>query len=116
MSIIITENQIEYLKDFISNLDELLMAGEVNDLLIAIDDAIIETFDEDGYPDETGNQLQRIYDEIYSSNEDRKIVYLDDSVDIGNEPPEVPEELKELHEQIRIRIHENYKNGKYRVK
>ena len=61
MSIIITENQIEYLKDFISNLDELLMAGEVNDLLIAIDDAIIETFDEDGYPDETGNQRQRIY-------------------------------------------------------
>ena len=101
MSTITTENQIEYLEDFISNLDELLMAGEVNDLLIAIDDAIIETFDEDGYPDETGNQLQRIYDEIYSTNEDGKIVYLDDSVDIGKEPPEVPEELKELHEQIR---------------
>ena len=83
MSTITTENQIEYLEDFISNLDELLMAGEVNDLLIAIDDAIIETFDEDGYPDETGNQLQRIYDEIYSTNEDGKIVYLDDSVDIG---------------------------------
>ena len=116
MSTITTENQIEYLEDFISNLDELLMAGEVNDLLIAIDDAIIETFDEDGYPDETGNQLQRIYDEIYSTNEDGKIVYLDDSVDSGKEPPEVPEELKELHEQIRKKIHENYKNGKYRVK
>lgn len=51
--------------DFIKNLDALLMAGEVNDLLIAIDDAIIETFDEDGYPNETGNQLQKIYDEIY---------------------------------------------------
>ena len=46
-------------------LDKLLMAGEVNDLLLAIDDAIIETFDEDGYPNETGNQLQKIYDEIY---------------------------------------------------
>lgn len=57
MNIKITENQIEYLGDFIDNLDELLMAGEANDLLIAIDDAIIETFDEDGYPDETGNQL-----------------------------------------------------------
>lgn len=69
MSIIITENQIEYLEDFINNLDELLMAGEVNDLLIAIDDAIIDTFDEEGYPDEKGNQLQRIYDEIYLMNE-----------------------------------------------
>lgn len=45
------------------------MAGEVNDLLMAIDDAIIDTFDKDGYPDETGNQLQRIYDEIYLMNE-----------------------------------------------
>lgn len=116
MSIKITENQIEYLEDFINNMDELLMAGEVNDLLIAIDDAIIETFDEDGYPDEKGNQLQKIYDEIYLSNEDEKIIYLDDSVDIGKEPPEVPEELKELHEQIRKKIYENYKNGKYRVK
>ena len=69
MSIIITENQIEYLEDFINNLDELLMAGEVNDLLIAIDDAIINTFDEEGYPDEKGNQLQRIYDEIYLLND-----------------------------------------------
>ena len=43
----------------------MLAAGEVNDLLLAIDDAIIETFDEDGYPNETGNQLQKIYDEIY---------------------------------------------------
>lgn len=41
---------------------------------------------------------------------------MDDSVDIGKEPPEVPEELKELHEQIRKKIYENYKNGKYRVK
>lgn len=69
MSIIITENQIEYLENFINNLDELLRAGEVNDLLLAIDDAIIETFDEDGYPDENGNQLQRIYDEIYLLND-----------------------------------------------
>ncbi len=69
MSIIITENQIEYLENFINNLEELLRAGEVNDLLLAIDDAIIETFDEDGYPDENGNQLQRIYDEIYLLND-----------------------------------------------
>lgn len=45
------------------------MADEVNDLLIAIDDAIIDTFDEDGYPDETGIHLQKIYDEIYLLNE-----------------------------------------------
>lgn len=69
MSIIIAENQIEYLENFINNLDELVAAGEVNDLLLAIDDAIIETFDEDGYPGENGNQLQRIYDEIYLLND-----------------------------------------------
>lgn len=69
MSIIITENQIEYLENFINNLEELLRADEINNLLIAIDDAIIETFDEDGYPDENGNQLQRIYDEIYLLND-----------------------------------------------
>ena len=67
MSIKVTKKQKDFLGDFIKNLDALLMAGEVNDLLIAIDDAIIETFDEDGYPSETGNQLQKIYDEIYGS-------------------------------------------------
>lgn len=65
MSIKVTKKQKDFLGDFIKNLDALLMAGEVNDLLLAIDDAIIETFDEDGYPNETGNQLQKIYDEIY---------------------------------------------------
>lgn len=69
MNIKITKKQKNFLGNSIKNLDELLMAGEVNDLLIAIDDAIIETFDEDDYPDETGNQLQKIYDEIYLMNE-----------------------------------------------
>lgn len=65
MNIKITKKQKDFLGDSIKDLDKLLMDGEVNDLLIAIDDAIIETFDEDGYPNETGNQLQKIYDEIY---------------------------------------------------
>ena len=65
MNIKITKKQKDFLGDSIKDLDELLAAGEVNDLLLAIDDAIIETFDEDGYPNETGNQLQKIYDEIY---------------------------------------------------
>jgi hypothetical protein len=69
MNIKITKKQKDFLGDSIKDLDKLLMDGEVNDLLIAIDDAIIETFDEDGYPDETGNQLQKIYDEIYLMNE-----------------------------------------------
>lgn len=64
MNIKITKKK-DFLGDSIKDLDELLAAGEVNDLLLAIDDAIIETFDEDGYPNETGNQLQKIYDEIY---------------------------------------------------
>lgn len=65
MNIKITKKQKDFLGDSIKDLDKLLMAGEVNDLLLAIDDAIIETFDKDGYPNETGNQLQKIYDEIY---------------------------------------------------
>lgn len=68
MRIKITKKQKDFLGVSIKDLDELLMAGEVNDLLMAIDDAIIDTFDKDGYPDETGNQLQRIYDEIYLMN------------------------------------------------
>lgn len=65
MNIKITKKQKDFLGDSIKDLDKLLMADEVNDLLIAIDDAIIDTFDEDGYPDETGIHLQKIYDEIY---------------------------------------------------
>ena len=48
MAIKITKKQKEFLDDSIKDLDELLAAGEVNDLLLAIDDAIIATFDEDG--------------------------------------------------------------------
>ena len=58
MSIKITQEQKVYINKYIENLDELLKEGEINEVLIAIDDAIISTFDKDGYPDETGNKLR----------------------------------------------------------
>ncbi len=68
MNIIVTEEQKEYLEKHIQNLNRLLIDGEINELLISIDDAIIDTFDKEGYPDEVGNRLQEIYDEIYLMN------------------------------------------------
>lgn len=68
MSIKITHDQKEYIGKHVDNLDELLKEGEINEVLIAINDAIISTFDKDGYPDETGNKLQDIYDELYLTN------------------------------------------------
>ena len=68
MSIKITQEQKVYINKYIENLDELLKEGEINEVLIAIDDAIISTFDKDGYPDKTGNKLQAIYDELYLTN------------------------------------------------
>ena len=68
MSIKITNDQKEYIDKYIDNLDALLEEDEINEVLLAIDDAIISTFDKDGYPDEVGNKLQRIYDELYLTN------------------------------------------------
>ena len=68
MRIKITHDQKEYIGKYVDNLDELLKEGEINEVLIAINDAIISTFDKDGYPDETGNKLQAIYDELYLTN------------------------------------------------
>ncbi len=68
MSIKITNEQKEYIDKYIDNLDALLEEDEINEVLLAIDDAIISTFDKDGYPDEVGNKLQRIYDELYLTN------------------------------------------------
>ena len=65
---VITEKQKNFLEKYISNLDALLSSDDVNDLLLEIDDAIVDTFDDDGNPNEIGIQLQTIYDELFNNN------------------------------------------------
>lgn len=63
----VTTEQKDFLKNYI-DLEQVLLSDDVNDLLLAIDDAIIDTFDAAGNPSEEGIKLQNIYDEIYSNN------------------------------------------------
>lgn len=64
----ITAEQKKFLGKYISNLDDVLKSDDVNDLLLAIDDAILDTFDAKGNPSEIGIELQNIYDDIYNNN------------------------------------------------
>lgn len=60
--------QKEYLNKYIKNLDEVLKSDDVNDLLLAIDDAILDTLDGNGNPSAIGVELQNIYNDIYDNN------------------------------------------------
>lgn len=64
----ITEKQKKELNKHIDNLDILIESDNLDLLLIAIDDAIINHIDDDDEPDEIGIIIQRIYDEIYEAN------------------------------------------------
>lgn len=63
----ITKEQRSILEKYINNLDELLSLEDDEELLLAIDDAIVGTLDPDNYyfPNEDGIRMQRIYDEIF---------------------------------------------------
>ena len=65
---VITAEQKEFLAKYIDNLEEVLASEDVNDLLLAIDDAILDTFDSSGNPSAEGIELQNIYNEIYEKN------------------------------------------------
>jgi hypothetical protein len=66
---VIDKEQIKRLKPFIKNIDELVEHDDIQEILDAIDDLIIDNIlgnhDE---PDERGIQFQKIYDEIYYQN------------------------------------------------
>lgn len=64
----ITEKQRKELNKHIDNLDILIERDNLDLLLIAIDDAIINHIGDDDEPDEIGMTIQRIYDEIYEAN------------------------------------------------
>lgn len=50
------------------DIDKLIKAGDVNEVLFAIDDVILDLMDEDGEMDKEGVKLQLIYDQIYNAN------------------------------------------------
>ena len=62
----LTEKQMELLSRYVENWTEMLN-GDINELLLIIDDAIVDTFDVNGDPSAEGIQLQKIYDEIFEN-------------------------------------------------
>lgn len=66
---IVKDEQIEILKPYIENIDKLVQNGSVQEVLDAIDDAIVDNIlGNDDEPDEGGIKLQKMYDEIYNQN------------------------------------------------
>ena len=62
----ITKEQIEKLRPYLPNIDELVLDYE--EFQTKLDDAIIDELDANYNDTETSIMLQRIYDEIYDQN------------------------------------------------
>ncbi|MCD7817848.1 MAG: hypothetical protein LUH07_02195 [Lachnospiraceae bacterium] len=66
---IIKSDQVEELKPYIENIEELIDTDDVQSVLDAIDDVIIDNIlGNNDEPDEEGIKLQRIYDQIMMQN------------------------------------------------
>lgn len=65
---IVTEEQKKEIKKYGVDIDKLIKNGDVNEVLFAIDDVILDLMDEDGEMDKEGVKLQLIYDQIYNAN------------------------------------------------
>lgn len=66
---IIKNEQIEMLKPYIENLEDLIAEDDVQMLLDTIDDVIVENIlGNNDEPDAEGIKLQKVYDEIFSQN------------------------------------------------
>lgn len=65
---IVTEEQKKEIKKYGVDIDKLIKNGDVNEVLFAIDDVILDLMDEDGKLDKEGVKLQLIYDQIYNAN------------------------------------------------
>lgn len=50
------------------NAEQFLIADDLDNLMLEIDDAITATFDAEGYPSKVGLKLERIYDSLYDNN------------------------------------------------
>ena len=66
---IVKAEQIEVLKRHIGNIEDLVASGDVQEVLDAIDDVIVDNIlGNNDEPDEEGIELQKIYDQIYNQN------------------------------------------------
>lgn len=67
---IVNAEQIEILKQYIQNIESIIASGDVQCVLDAIDDVIVNNIlGNDDEPDDEGIKLQTIYDEIFDQNE-----------------------------------------------
>ena len=68
-NVIITVEQIEALRPYIENIENLISADDVDALLDAVDDAVVDNIvAHNDEPDEEGRRIQRIYDDIAAQN------------------------------------------------
>lgn len=66
---IVKAEQIEVLKLYIENIEELVESDDVQAVLDAIDDVIVDNIlANNDEPDDEGIKLQKIYDEIFNEN------------------------------------------------
>lgn len=66
---IVKTEQIEMLKPYIDNIEELVESDDVQAVLDAIDDVIVDNIlANNDEPDDEGVKLQKIYDEIFNEN------------------------------------------------
>lgn len=66
---IISDEQIKKLKPYIDDIDSIVQIGDVQEVLDAIDDVIVDNIlGNNDEPDEEGIILQKIYDEIMNQN------------------------------------------------
>lgn len=66
---IVTAEQIEALRPYIGNIEELIAADDVDALLDAVDAVVINNIlGNNNEPDEEGRRIQRIYDDIAAQN------------------------------------------------
>ena len=65
----IKDEQLKELKKHIDDIDDIIADGNVQNLLDAIDDVIVNNIlGNNDEPNEEGIRLQRLYDEIYNQN------------------------------------------------
>ena len=66
---IVKTEQIEALKQYIDDIEDLVKSDDVQLVLDAIDDVIVDNIlANNDEPDDEGIKLQKIYDEIFNQN------------------------------------------------
>ena len=66
---VVNSKQAEILKSYIPNIEEIIASGNVQPVLDAIDDVILNNIlGNNDEPDNEGIILQQVYDEIFNQN------------------------------------------------